>query len=286
MKQSKKPLSARGETRRSFLKKAAGVAAATATFSGASTAVSATKPESGGGVVSGRARLEGRPPPEIPVDLSNFPLVQKVAPPGLTTHHYIVSPDGGLANVFVYVLHGLEGRTFPIPDEQPILDQHNAGFHPYVMGLQVGQIFRIRNSEPYLETVKATPKVNEGFLIYQPITGMVELKRFTKPEVLVKIKCELHPWEFAYIGVVPHPFFAVTDTEGRYRLPPGLPAGRYTIAGVHPKAGVRTAEIELAENGAATADFTFHPHKRRRLPPPGTPGTPPPAPIPFAPKQQ
>jgi hypothetical protein len=197
MKQSKKPLSSRTETRRSFLKKAAGAAAVTAAFSGSSAVASAPAGGTISGVVSGVSRLVGKPPPEIPVDLTNFPLVQKVAPPGLTTHHYIVSSDGGLANVFVYVLHGLEGHTFPIPDEQPLLDQHNAGFHPYVMGVQVGQPFRIRNSEPYLETVRAVPKINEGFLIYQPITGMVELRRFTKPEVLLKIKCELHPWEFA-----------------------------------------------------------------------------------------
>jgi hypothetical protein len=80
--------------------------------------------------------------------------------------------------------------------------------------------------------------------------------------------------------VVPHPFFAVTDTSCHYQLPPGLPAGQYTIAAVHPKAGTQTAEVTLAENGTATANFVFHPHKRRRLP------APTPAPNnPFAPKQ-
>ncbi|RME96381.1 MAG: carboxypeptidase regulatory-like domain-containing protein [Verrucomicrobia bacterium] len=212
--------------------------------------------------IEGRAILEGTPPPEIPVDLTPYPLVQPVAPPGLTTRHYVVSPDGGLANVLVYVARGLEGRHFPVSTNMPLLDQHNAGFHPYVMGVQVGQAFRIRNSEPYFETVKATPKINQPFTLYQPVTGMESVCRFTKPEVFVKIRCEMHPWEFAHIGVIPHPFFAVTDTNGFFRLPEGLPPGRYTLEAVHPKAGTNRVEVSVAPGETARVTFRFKPHKK------------------------
>lgn len=199
------------------------------------------------------------------MDLTAYPLVQPIAPPGLTTRHYVVSPDGGLANVLVYVARGLEGRSFPVSTNMPLLDQHNAGFHPYVMGVQVGQAFRIRNSEPYFETVKATPKINEPFTLYQPVTGMESIRRFTKPEVFVKIRCEMHPWEFAHIGVIPHPFFAVTDTNGFFRLPEGLPPGRYTLEAVHPKAGTNRVEVAVEAGKTARVTFRFRPHKR---PPP------------------
>lgn len=213
------------------------------------------------GEITGRVRLQGIPPPEIKVDLTAFPLVQPIAPPGLTTRHYIVSPDGGLADVLVHVARGLGARTFPISTNAPLLDQHNAGFHPYVLGVQLGQPLRIRNGEPYLETVKAMPKVNEEFTLYQPLTGMIEVRRFTRPEVFVKIKCEMHPWEFAYVGVVPHPFFAVTDTNGNFRLPEGLPDGTYTLDAVHPKAGTNSVLVVLGEDETKQVNFTLTPHK-------------------------
>lgn len=213
------------------------------------------------GEIRGRVRLEGAPPPEIKVDLAPYPLVQPVAPPGLTTRHYIVSPDGGLANVLVHVARGLEGRSFPISTNAPLLDQHNAGFHPYVLGLQVGQPLRIRNGEPYFETVKAVPKINEEFTLYQPLTGMVDVRTFSRPEIFVKIKCEMHPWEFAYVGVVPHPFFAVTDTNGNFQLPKGLPAGSYALDAVHPKAGTNSVQVVLAEGETKLVNFTLKPHK-------------------------
>ncbi len=238
-------------TRREFLKAAGGFVAI--------SALADTVPAAGT-AISGKATLVGTPPPEILVDLTDFPEQRKVAPPGLKTQHYVVGPDGGLANVFVYIRDGLAGHPFPPPKEPALLDQFHCSFHPYVFGVRAGQLLNIRNSEPYLETVHALPKHNEEFLLYQPITGEVDQKRFDAPEVLVRIKCELHPWEFAFVGVVDHPFFAVTDLRGEFKIPPGLPPGKYTLAAVHPKAGLHTADITVAENQVQNVAFTFVPH--------------------------
>ena len=213
------------------------------------------------GAVTGMIKLQGKPPAEIRVDLSLFPECRQVHPEPLFTRHYLVDPEGGLANVFVYIKKGLEGRVFAAPTNRPLLDQKNAGFQPYVLGLQTGQKFRIRNSEPYMDTVHAMPRLNAEFNIAQPLTGMVSLRQFDKPEVLIRVKCEVHPWEFAFIGVVDHPFFAVTGKDGAYQFPPDLPPGHYVVEAVHPKAGTRSAEITVQPGRAQTVDFTFEPKR-------------------------
>lgn len=210
-----------------------------------------------GAELCGKVTLRGTPPPEVEVDLTNYPDCRKAHPGRLTTCHYVVGPDGGLANVFVYIKQGLEGRAFAAPTNVPVLDQRGCRFHPYVMGVMTNQKFLIRNSEPYMETVVAEPKINRGFTIGQPTPGLVHAARFAKPEVLIRIRCQLHPWEFAFVGVVEHPFFAVTDTNGQFRLPPGLPPGQYVLEAVHPKLGAQSQPVTLPESGTLHVHFTF-----------------------------
>ncbi|MCX8108798.1 MAG: carboxypeptidase-like regulatory domain-containing protein [Verrucomicrobiae bacterium] len=210
--------------------------------------------------ITGRASLEGKPPPEKVVDFTDYPDVAKAYPQlvgKLTTRHYVVSEDGGLANVFVYVKSGLEGQVFPPATNSVVLDQTNAVFNPYVLGIRTQQTLIVRNSEPYLDAPQCESTNNKPFNFAQPITGMVSRHKFEKPEVLIRVKCGIHPWEFAFIGVVEHPFFAVTDREGRYSLPPGLPPGKYVIEAVHPKAGRIAREVTLAGDQTLTVDFTF-----------------------------
>ena len=78
---------------------------------------------------------------------------------------------------------------------------------------------------------------------------------------MIKVKCEVHPWEFAFIGVVDHPFFAVTGKDGNFKLPANLPAGEYVIEAIHPKAGAQTQTIAVGEQEARTVNFAFAPKK-------------------------
>src|SRR5439155_890181 len=100
------------------------------------------------------------------------------------------------------------------------------------------------------------PRVNSEFN-FALAKDQVSERSFSSPEVLVRLKCDIHPWMFAYIGVVAHPFFAVTDAEGAFRFPPGLPAGKYLIAAVHPKAGESVQEIIFGGNEPKVLDFTL-----------------------------
>jgi hypothetical protein len=209
--------------------------------------------------VTGRVVLEGTPPPEIVVDLSPDPRCAALHTEPLTTRHYVVGEDQGLANVFVYIREGVPERDYPIPSEMPLLDQVDCEYVPYVMGVRAGQTFQVRNSDPTMHNVHSTPDRrtgNRGFNFAQPFKGLVSERRFTAPEVAIRFKCDVHPWMFAYVAVVDHPFFAVTDESGRFEIK-DLPDGKYTIEAWHVRShrGGAGMTQEIQVKGDTTVDF-------------------------------
>ncbi len=212
------------------------------------------------GSVAGKVTLSGKAPAESPIKFDADPKCKAAHPTGANTRRYVTDANGGLADVFVYVKDGLAGKKFP-PATQPVtLTQQGCLYSPYVLGIQVGQPLIIENEDDTLHNVHAltSPGKNQEFNVGQPIKGMKTEKMFTKPEVFVKFKCDIHPWMFAYVGVVEHPFFAVTGADGSYTIP-NLPDGDYTLAAVHPKAGEQTIKVKVSAGAPAKADFTFTP---------------------------
>jgi len=201
--------------------------------------------------ITGKITLKGQPKPETPIPLEGT-TCGPVVPTAFTTRHYMVGADKGLANVFVYIKQG--AAPAPATAGEPLLDQLNCQYEPYVMGMVTGQKLKIRNSDPLLHNVHATPKVNKEFNFAQVTKGQINEKVFDKPEVLVRMKCDVHPWMFAYIGVVDHPYFAVTDKDGSFKIS-NLPAGKYTIEAMHLKAGAKQQEITVTGDEKKAVNF-------------------------------
>jgi len=166
-----------------------------------------------------------------------------------------VGEGQGLANVFVYIKKGLEGKTFPIPATKPVVDQKGCIYDPTVVGAMAGQAVEIRNSDPVLHNVNFAKSAagNSTFNFAQTAGAKPTEKTFPNAEVFVRLQCQVHPWMFGYVGVAAHPFFAVTDSKGVFELPAGLPAGKYTLAANHVKGGEVTTDIEVGADGSATA---------------------------------
>jgi hypothetical protein len=214
------------------------------------------------GDVTGKVTLKGTPPPEKTIAFDDT--CSALKPTITTTRHYVVGADAGLANVFVYISSGLEGKTFTPSTEAAELDQHGCNYHPYVSGVMVGQPMRIKNSDPIMHNIHALPNVadNTEFNFAQPSQGDVNDTKWATsikaPEVLVKLKCDVHPWMFAYVGVQADPFFAVTDKDGNFKIT-NVPAGKYTLTAYHLKAhGSKpgeSQEITVADS-PVTANFT------------------------------
>lgn len=204
--------------------------------------------------IHGTTTLIGTPPPEISIDLG--PSCGRLNSTKRTTRHFVVGSEGQLANVLVYVKDGL-GRSFTPAGAVPLLDQVGCMFEPYVMAVMAGQPLQIRNSDPELHNVHATPRINREFNFGQTSRGQVDQRVFDHPELFIRVKCDVHPWMFAYVSVLDHPFFAVTDTNGFFALPAGLPPGHYTLNAVHQKAGEETQEIELRPDEQPVVNFQF-----------------------------
>ena len=120
----------------------------------------------------------------------------------------------------------------------------------------VGQRIAVKNSDPVLHNVNAKPKQNRGFNISQPAQGMVSVRNFRMPEVMVQVACDVHGWMSAYVGVLPHPYFATTGDDGSFSIP-DLPAGTYTIEAWHEEFGTQTAEVTVGADDAKSIEFTF-----------------------------
>jgi hypothetical protein len=212
--------------------------------------------------ITGKVTLKGTPPPEKTIDYGDTCGALHPAIP--TTRHYVVGKDNGLADVFVYISKGLEGKKFPVPTEAVELNQIGCNYTPYVFGVMVGQTVRIKNSDPLMHNIHALPNAdgNTEFNFAQTTQGDVNDTTWTdhikSPEVLVKLKCDVHQWMFAYAGVRADPFFAVTDADGHFKIA-NVPAGTYTLTAYHLKAnGSRpgaSQEITVADS-PVTANFT------------------------------
>jgi plastocyanin len=112
----------------------------------------------------------------------------------------------------VYVREGSGDLKFrPAQHAGPKVDQKVCPSHPHEFGLQVGQPLEIVNSDPTLHNIHAVAKNNREFNNGQPLQNMKTTHTFTAPEVMVPFKCDVHGWMNAYVGVVNHPYFAVTD---------------------------------------------------------------------------
>lgn len=164
--------------------------------------------------------------------------------------------DGGLANVFVYVKDGLGDLRFPVPSEPVVLDQRGCRYAPRVFGVQAGQPIEILNSDATLHNVHAIPENNREFNRGQALQGLTHTHVFTAAEVMVPFKCDVHNWMNAWVGVLDHPFFAVSNAAGRFEIA-GLPPGTYTVEAWHEALGVRTGTVTIEPNATADLSFTF-----------------------------
>jgi plastocyanin len=213
--------------------------------------------ESKAGNITGTVAFEGTAPKNEPIKMNADPVCLKEAKGTQLQETYTVSSDGkSLANVFVYVKDGLGNYVFDTPTEAQKIDQKQCRYHPHVFGLRVGQPLEIINSDPTLHNIHATPKDNAEFNTGQPVQGMKTTHTFTKREVMVPFKCDVHGWMNAYVGVLDHPYFAVTNDSGKFELNK-LPAGTYTIEAWHEKLGAQTQSVTLADSEKKDVTFTF-----------------------------
>lgn len=229
------------------------------------TATAGTPYTAGSGSVTGAITFTGTAPAPKKIDSSADPVCGQ-ANPNLSTEDTVVK-DGKLANVFVYVKDGTtaDGKkitdfTYATPSTAVKLDQKGCHYVPHVLGVQTNQKLTITNSDPTQHNIHPTPASNPEWNQTQPNGAAPIEKTFARAEVLIPVKCNQHPWMKSYIGVLKHPFFAVSGEDGTYTIT-GLHPGTYTIAAWHEKGGAKgtekTMQVTVPASGAGKADFAF-----------------------------
>jgi carboxypeptidase family protein len=215
------------------------------------------KPTGSEGTIGGTISFVGKPPRRVRIDMSLDPICE-TANPGLTDEEVVVN-NQRLANVFVYVQADfLNAYLFEPPSSDVILEHKGCQYAPHVLGIQTQQILKIINRDSTTHNTFGAPKVNpEWNRSQQPGAAAIE-RRFAWPELFIPIRDTQHPWQKAYVGVLPNPFFAVSNTNGSYKIS-GLPPGHYTVVAWHERLGKQTVDVVLADTQQKTLDFTFKP---------------------------
>lgn len=163
--------------------------------------------------------------------------------------------DGGLENVIVYVKSGLPSATFATPAEAIEIDQHDCHYIPHVFTMRANQPLKIKNSDATLHNIHAWAEKNPTFNVGQPVKDMVNQTKFANEEMPLPIRCDVHKWMSAFVGVFNHPFHTVSKGGGAYSLK--LPAGKYEIVAWHEKYGTQTQTVEVNDNDKKEINFTF-----------------------------
>ena len=208
------------------------------------------------GDITGTITLKGTPPAERELTpIKDDPNCSTMYPNGLpTTHFYVVSSGGELADVIVS-LKGVSGKSTGAGAEPVVLDQKGALYVPQILAVQTGQKVIVKNSDALVHNVHTKPAQNSESNQVQMAGGADLTFSFDKPEPFLKFQCDVHPWMFAWVSVYDHPYFAISGKDGKFTIK-NVPPGKYTLEAAHRKLGTQTADIEVTDGGAAQ-NFTF-----------------------------
>ncbi|MGA2181065.1 MAG: carboxypeptidase regulatory-like domain-containing protein [Verrucomicrobiota bacterium] len=207
--------------------------------------------------ITGIITLTGTLPPEKEITpLMENPDCAQMHTTTPTTHFYVVGPNHELADVVVS-LKGVTGKSTGASAPPAVLDQKGCLYTPQILAIQTGQKLIVKNSDPCIHNVHATPTVpgnpetNQG-----QAPGAADLTyTYTQPEMFLRFKCDVHPWMFAWVSVFDSPYFCVSDKDGKFVIK-NVPPGKYTVEAAHRKLGTQTQDVEV-KDGDVTANFTF-----------------------------
>lgn len=211
--------------------------------------------QEGDATITGTVRYTGEPPNLPTIDMNADPSCAEMHDDAVQAQSLVLGDDQSMANVFVQVKDGFDQGDHQAPSTPVVIDQEGCMYKPHVVGMMAGQPLQFLNSDGILHNVHGTPQSNREFNLGMP--GSLHQKTVTlnQPELYVPVKCDVHPWMSAYVGVMTHPYFEVTEEDGQFEIT--VPAGTYTMEAWHERLGTQTQEVTVAAGESATVDFEF-----------------------------
>lgn len=214
--------------------------------------------QTSGATIMGRILYSGTPPHPGLVSMAKDPNCLKINAGKKTFEDkLIVGPGGVIKNAFVHLKTGVPKKNYPAPAQPIVLDQKGCMYAPRIQGAVLGQVLKVTNSDQTLHNIHS---LSAKYLlnVAQPVAGMVYDLPLKTEEVMLALKCEIHTWMEAYVGVIPHPFFSVSSAAGTYEIR-NVPPGAYTVQAWHDQLGAQTKDVQVAAGQTVTVDFTFTP---------------------------
>jgi len=234
------------KTRRPFFTLLAGLAVLVASSHNSlavkRAAGSAAKPDGGSAAtIVGRVKFQGQLPQPTRISMSADPSCAKLHPTPLASQEFVVGRDNALGNVIVFISDGLGSRTFDVPTEAVTFEQRGCIYEPHVVALRANQKLKMVNSDSTTHNIHPIPANNREWNKAEPAGTTME-ESFSREEIAIPVKCNVHPWMKSYIAVFKHPYFAVTGKDGSFQLP--TPPTR----GIHVRSLAREARNHDTEN--------------------------------------
>jgi len=207
--------------------------------------------------ITGTVTFDGKAPVLRPIAMDAEPVCAHKHTGPVPNEMLVLGNGNTMGNILVWVSKGLPAaKTWPVPTTPVVLDQNGCMYTPHVMGIMVGQAYRILNSDGILHNIHTLPKINPAFNRGQPATVKEATVTFPKAEANFPIKCDVHPWMNAFVGVFTHPFFSVTGADGKYTIS-GLDPGTYEITVWQERLGTQTASVTVGASDTKTQNFKF-----------------------------
>ena len=211
--------------------------------------------------ITGKVNLDGKAPEMKDIDMAAVKECASQHPDPVPEQTVVADDKGNLANVIVAIKKE-EGKDLPgeAPKEAAELDQHGCMYEPHVVAMMTGQEFKVKNQDAFLHNVHSLSTVNPPFNFGQPNKDDGKPVEPMKAAEYFRVKCDVHPWMSAYIGVFEHPYFAVTKPDGTFSIKTaGLPDGDYTVTFWHEKYASDTPAEEkvTVKDGKAEINHTF-----------------------------
>ncbi|MBV8476748.1 MAG: carboxypeptidase regulatory-like domain-containing protein [Acidobacteria bacterium] len=228
--------------------------AANSTMSGHAITASAISTASGNSI-AGTIRLQGPVPKTSPIAMRSDPTCAQEHPQPVRAEDIVGGAGGTLENVIVFVAQGMAERPYDVPQAAALMQQKGCMYEPHVLAMRAGQTLRVVNADKTTHNIHPMPANNREWNKAQ-LPGQPIEEKFSREEIAIPVKCNIHPWMHSYIAVFKHPYFTVTGKDGSFALS-HLPPGEYTIEAWHEKLGTMTQQVKIAPGENKKIDFTF-----------------------------
>jgi plastocyanin len=204
-----------------------------------------------GGSISGTITYGGTPPPAKTIKATKDTEACGATVPDETL---VVGGDKGIKNAVVRITDIKKGKKW---EPKAVVDQKKCHFQPHVTVAQAGGDVKILNSDGILHNIHTYSTANPPINVAQPKFKKEMTQKFAKPEI-IKITCDAHNWMLGWLVVSDHPYVAVTDEKGTFKLT-DVPPGDYKVEIWHETLGKTEKTVKVAAKGDAKLDHTFAP---------------------------